>query len=60
MEFGGAKCPVASSVTETVSRDLSCSRVTPNRFIIDPARAYRYFSTINGCLDYYRRLIRLA
>jgi hypothetical protein len=31
-----------------------------NRFIIDPARAYRYFSTVTGCLDYYRRLIRLA
>ena len=31
-----------------------------NRFIIDPARAYRYFSTVAGCFDYYRRLIRLA
>jgi hypothetical protein len=31
-----------------------------NRFIIDPARAYRYFSTGTGCRDYYRRLIGLA
>jgi hypothetical protein len=31
-----------------------------NRFIIDPARAYRYFSTVTGCLDYYRRLNGLA
>ena len=30
------------------------------RFIIDPARAYRYFSTVTGCFDYYRQLVRLA
>jgi hypothetical protein len=35
---------VALSATETTSRRLSCP-VTGNRFIIDPARAYRYFST---------------
>jgi hypothetical protein len=29
-----------------------------NRFIIDPARAYRYFSTVAGFFDYYRRLIK--
>ena len=31
-----------------------------NRFIIDPARAYSYFSTAPSCLYDYRRLIWLS